>query len=62
MVECAGAAPAGEYGPAAIAVGTDLVLTSVGDLADPSRPTGAQRCQGVFLLVGDPLLDSCAKD
>jgi aspartate dehydrogenase len=35
VVECAGVAPAGQYGPAVIAAGTDLVLTSVGVLADP---------------------------
>ncbi|HRO28843.1 aspartate dehydrogenase domain-containing protein [Citricoccus sp.] len=35
VVECAGVAPAGEYGPDVIAAGTDLVLTSVGALADP---------------------------
>ncbi|MCY1158086.1 MAG: hypothetical protein MOP51_1108 [Citricoccus sp.] len=35
VVECAGVAPAGQYGPAVIAAGTDLVLTSVGALADP---------------------------
>ncbi|MBB5750550.1 aspartate dehydrogenase domain-containing protein [Micrococcus sp. TA1] len=34
VVECAGVAPAGEYGPDVIAAGTDLVLTSVGALAD----------------------------
>jgi aspartate dehydrogenase len=35
VVECAGVAPAGQYGPEVIAAGTDLVLTSVGALADP---------------------------
>jgi aspartate dehydrogenase len=35
VVECAGVVPAGQYGPAVIAAGTDLVLTSVGVLADP---------------------------
>ncbi|MGD6979241.1 MULTISPECIES: aspartate dehydrogenase domain-containing protein [Citricoccus] len=35
VVECAGVVPAGQYGPAVIAAGTDLVLTSVGALADP---------------------------
>lgn len=34
VVECAGVAPAAEYGPPVIAAGTDLVLTSVGALAD----------------------------
>jgi aspartate dehydrogenase len=40
VVECAGVGPAGEYGPAAIATGTDLVLTSVGALADPDVARG----------------------
>ncbi|WP_313822371.1 aspartate dehydrogenase domain-containing protein [Citricoccus sp.] len=35
VVECAGVTAAGEYGPEIIAAGTDLVLTSVGALADP---------------------------
>lgn len=35
VVECAGVEPAGEYGPQVIAAGMDLVLTSVGALADP---------------------------
>ncbi|QCU79131.1 DUF108 domain-containing protein [Citricoccus sp. SGAir0253] len=35
VVECAGVAAAREYGPAVVAGGTDLVLTSVGALADP---------------------------
>lgn len=35
VVECAGVTPAGQYGPAVIGAGTDLVLTSVGALADP---------------------------
>ncbi|MGW9550742.1 aspartate dehydrogenase domain-containing protein [Citricoccus zhacaiensis] len=35
VVECAGVAAAGEYGPEVIAAGTDLVLTSVGAVADP---------------------------
>lgn len=35
VVECAGVAAAKEYGPAVIARGKDLVLTSVGALADP---------------------------
>ncbi|REE04456.1 aspartate dehydrogenase domain-containing protein [Citricoccus muralis] len=34
VVECAGVTAAGEYGPEIIAAGTDLVLTSVGALAD----------------------------
>ena len=35
VVECAGVAAAKEHGPAVIARGKDLVLTSVGALADP---------------------------
>lgn len=35
VVECAGVEPAGEYGPGVVAAGIDLVLTSVGALADP---------------------------
>ncbi|MDI3330320.1 MAG: DUF108 domain-containing protein [Micrococcus sp.] len=35
VVECAGVAPAAQYGPEVIAAGTGLVLTSVGALADP---------------------------
>ncbi len=35
VVECAGVAAAREYGPGVIAAGIDLVLTSVGALADP---------------------------
>lgn len=35
VVECAGVEPAAEYGPGVIAAGIDLVLTSVGALADP---------------------------
>ncbi|MEW1982000.1 aspartate dehydrogenase domain-containing protein [Citricoccus sp. NPDC079358] len=35
VVECAGVDAAGEYGPEVIAAGIDLVLTSVGALADP---------------------------
>ncbi|VXC01403.1 aspartate dehydrogenase domain-containing protein [Citricoccus sp. K5] len=35
VVECAGVAAAGEYGPGVITAGTDLILTSVGALADP---------------------------
>ncbi len=35
VVECAGVAPARDYGPSIVAGGTDLVLTSVGALADP---------------------------
>ncbi|XKH52906.1 DUF108 domain-containing protein [Citricoccus nitrophenolicus] len=35
VVECAGVDAAVEYGPEVIAAGTDLVLTSVGALADP---------------------------
>ncbi|WP_033377814.1 aspartate dehydrogenase domain-containing protein [Corynebacterium lubricantis] len=35
VVECAGVAAAKEHGPAVIAQGKDLVLTSVGALADP---------------------------
>lgn len=35
VVECAGVEPAREYGPGVIAAGIDLVLTSVGALADP---------------------------
>ncbi|MGM7669625.1 aspartate dehydrogenase domain-containing protein [Microbacterium sp. A93] len=35
VVECAGVEPAGEYGPGVIAAGIDVVLTSVGALADP---------------------------
>lgn len=34
VVECAGVEPAAQYGPAVIGAGTDLVLTSVGALAD----------------------------
>lgn len=36
VVECAGVAPARQFGPAVISAGTDLVLTSVGALADPT--------------------------
>ncbi|MGP5117818.1 aspartate dehydrogenase domain-containing protein [Corynebacterium casei] len=35
VVECAGVAAAKEHGPAVVARGKDLVLTSVGALADP---------------------------
>ncbi|GAA1127245.1 aspartate dehydrogenase domain-containing protein [Citricoccus alkalitolerans] len=36
VVECAGVDAAGEHGPEVIAAGIDLVLTSVGALADPN--------------------------
>lgn len=40
VVECAGVAAAAERGPGVIAAGRDLVLTSVGALADPRARRG----------------------
>ena len=40
IVECAGVAAAARFGPAAVAAGRPLVLTSVGALADPETRAG----------------------